>query len=84
MVWAVAKVARTFAVLWSVRHTLKTLKKVSRTECETLNDYRLRSSACADALIFWIVFGFIVCWEQYLELFVRWIPGKEGGGVGVG
>lgn len=75
MVWAAAKISRSFAVLWSVRHTLKTLKKVSRTECETLNDYRLRSEACSDALLFWIVFGFIVFWESYLELFVCWVPG---------
>ena len=75
MVWAVAKISRIFAVFWAVRHTLKTLKKVSRTECETLRDYRERSEACSDALVFWIVFGFIVFWEHFLEIFTRWIPG---------
>lgn len=65
MTWAFAKASKLFAIAYTLRSTLKLLKRYS-------NDEKIDTKY--GVLMFWTIFGVFVVWEEHMEYFFRWIP----------
>ena len=72
MTWALAEVAQLFAVSYSVRASLKRLKRLA--SCPTEEGGR-SLAGLQECLMFWVVHGLCLVFERHFEVLVRWFPG---------
>lgn len=71
MTWALAELSQLFAASYSVRSSLKKLKRLSLKGAPTED----QASSLDEVLMFWVIFGVYMVFEQHFEFMVRWIPG---------
>ena len=73
MTWVISKICHAAVILYSMRSSLKVLKKLSYRNHADL--YKDGKDEAYGILMFWTIYAFYVTWESHFEFIIRWFPG---------